>query len=69
MFSVRLIIQEYRATAHYMDRHRRQSSSRPLRALITGDLRHASTLIPFEMPDISGAPFCHSFSRSVSWNS
>ncbi|EPN1447625.1 protein YoaL [Enterobacter hormaechei] len=52
-----------------MDRHRRQSSFRPFRALITGDLRHASTLIPFEMPDISGAPFCHSFSRSVSWNS
>ncbi|MFB4521586.1 hypothetical protein ACE3IS_14195 [Enterobacter hormaechei subsp. hormaechei] len=69
MFSVRLIIQEYRATAHYMDRHRRQSSSRPSRALFTGDLRHASTLFSFEMPVISGAPFCHSFSRSVSWNS
>ncbi|EPF6064254.1 MULTISPECIES: protein YoaL [Enterobacter] len=69
MFSLRLNDQEYRATAHYMDRHRRQSSTRPLRAFFTGDPRHVSTLFASVLPTLSGAPFCHSFSRSLSWNS
>ncbi|EPN4911709.1 protein YoaL [Enterobacter cloacae] len=69
MFSLRLIDQEYRAIAHYMDRHRRQSSIRPLRAFFTGDPRHVSTLFTAVLPTLSGAPFRHSFSRSLSWNS
>ncbi|MGL4180380.1 protein YoaL [Enterobacter ludwigii] len=69
MFSLRLIVQEYRATAHYMDRHRRQLSSRPFRACFTGDPRHVSTLSASVLPTLSGAPFGHSVSRSVSWNS
>ncbi|RAU32107.1 hypothetical protein DBY73_018240 [Enterobacter sp. RIT418] len=68
MFSLRLIDQEYRATAHYMDRHRRQSSFRPSRASYTGDSRHASTPFAFDLPTFCRAPFCHSFSRSLSWN-
>ncbi|WP_414146741.1 protein YoaL [Enterobacter sp. 61D5] len=52
-----------------MDRHRRQSSTRPLRALFTGDPRHVSTLFASVLPTLSGAPFRHSFSRSLSWNS
>ncbi|EPO9962335.1 protein YoaL [Enterobacter cloacae complex sp. 2024EL-00227] len=69
MFSLRLIVQEYRATAHYMDRHRRQSSFRPFRAFFTGDPRHVSTLSASVLPTLSGAPFRRSFSRSLSWNS
>ncbi|MFB4395476.1 MULTISPECIES: protein YoaL [Enterobacter] len=69
MFSLRLLVQEYRATAHYMDRHRRQSSTRPFRAFFTGEPRHVSTLSASYLPTLSGAPFCHSFSRSLSWNS
>ncbi|WP_411813794.1 protein YoaL [Enterobacter huaxiensis] len=69
MFSLRLIDQEYRATAHYMDRHRRQSSTRPFRATFTGYPRHASTLSSFDLPNLLAAPFRHSFSRSLSWNS
>ncbi|HII4350182.1 TPA: protein YoaL [Enterobacter cloacae] len=69
MFSLRLIVQEYRAKAHYMDRHRRQSSARPFRALFTGDPRHVPTLFTSVLPTLSGAPFRHSFSRSLSWNS
>ncbi|EPG6287602.1 MULTISPECIES: protein YoaL [Enterobacter] len=52
-----------------MDRHRRQSSIRPLRAFFTGDPRHVSTLFTAVLPTLSGAPFRHSFSRSLSWNS
>ncbi|WP_420921553.1 protein YoaL [Enterobacter quasiroggenkampii] len=52
-----------------MDRHRRQSSSRPFRAFFTGDHRHVSTLSASVLPTLSGAPFRHSFSRSLSWNS
>ncbi|EPM3661126.1 protein YoaL [Enterobacter ludwigii] len=52
-----------------MDRHRRQSSSRPFRACFTGDPRHVSTLSTSVLPTLSGAPFGHSVSRSVSWNS
>ncbi|WP_420841350.1 protein YoaL [Enterobacter quasimori] len=69
MFSLRLIVQEYRATARYMDRHRRQLSSRPFRAFFTGDPRQISSLFASVLPTLSGAPFCHSFSRSLSWNS
>ncbi|HIF6284101.1 MULTISPECIES: protein YoaL [Enterobacter] len=69
MFSLRLIVQEYRVTPHYMDRHRRQSSTRPFRALFTGDPRHVSTLFTSVLPTLIGAPFRHSFSRSLSWNS
>ncbi|MGV2810723.1 protein YoaL [Enterobacter cancerogenus] len=69
MFSLRLIDQEYRAAAHYMDRHRRQSSSRPHCACFTGNPCHAPTLSAFDLPTLSGAPFRHSFSRSLSWNS
>ncbi|WP_371745447.1 protein YoaL [Enterobacter asburiae] len=52
-----------------MDRHRRQSSTRPFRALFIGDPRHVSTLFTSVLPTLSGAPFRHSFSRSLSWNS
>ncbi|WP_416172920.1 protein YoaL [Enterobacter kobei] len=69
MFSLRLPVQEYRATAHYMDRHRRQSSFRPICAFFTGDPRHVTTLSSSVLPTLSGAPFRHSFSRSLSWNS
>ncbi|WP_104556996.1 protein YoaL [Enterobacter sichuanensis] len=69
MFSLRLLVQEYRAIAHYMDRHRRQSSFRPSRAFFTGDPRHVSTLSASVLPTLRGAPFRHSFSRSLSWNS
>ncbi|WP_442913346.1 protein YoaL [Leclercia sp. AS011] len=52
-----------------MDRHRRQSHTRPTLASLTGDSRH-SLFTPFTVsPDITAAPFCHSFSRSLSWNS
>ncbi|MFK3712559.1 protein YoaL [Leclercia adecarboxylata] len=52
-----------------MDRHRRQSHIRPILASLTGDSRH-SLFTPFTVsPDITAAPFCHSFSRSLSWNS
>ena len=54
MFSIRLIVQEYRAKAHYMDRHRRQSSSRPFRACFTGDPRHVSTLSASVFPTYHG---------------
>ncbi|WP_436298281.1 protein YoaL [unidentified bacterial endosymbiont] len=69
MFSLRLIVQEYRATAHHMDRHRRQSSSRPFCATITGSSCHTPTVTSCVSPTLNGAPFCHSFSRSLSWNS
>ncbi|MGY5368169.1 protein YoaL [Enterobacter oligotrophicus] len=52
-----------------MDRHRRQSSTRPFRAFFTGEPRHASTLSAIDSPTLIGAPFGHSFSRSLSWNS
>ncbi|WP_409017970.1 protein YoaL [Enterobacter cancerogenus] len=52
-----------------MDRHRRQSSSRPHCACFTGNPCHAPTLSAFDLPSLSGAPFRHSFSRSLSWNS
>ncbi|WP_439649888.1 protein YoaL [Enterobacter soli] len=52
-----------------MDRHRRQSPFRPSRASFTGDSRHASILSTIDLPTLSGAPFRHSFSRSLSWNS
>ncbi|WP_375290487.1 hypothetical protein [Lelliottia sp. RWM.1] len=52
-----------------MDRHRRQSSTRPFRALFIGDSRHAPVLSTFDLPVTFRAPFCHSFSRSLSWNS
>ncbi|MFH5068253.1 protein YoaL [Enterobacter cloacae complex sp. 2024EL-00215] len=52
-----------------MDRHRRQSSFRPFCASFTGDPRHVSTLSTIDLPMPIGAPFCHSFSRSLSWNS
>ncbi|WP_406566625.1 protein YoaL [Enterobacter bugandensis] len=52
-----------------MDRHRRQSSIRLFRAFFTGEPRHVSTLSASYLPTLSGAPFCHSFSRSLSWNS
>ncbi|MFO3695533.1 protein YoaL [Enterobacter huaxiensis] len=52
-----------------MDRHRRQSSTRPFRATFTGYPRHASTLSSFDLPNLLAAPFRHSFSRSLSWNS
>ncbi|MGT8856649.1 protein YoaL [Enterobacter sp. 186315] len=69
MFSLRLIDQEYRAVAHRMDRHRRQSSIRPSRASTLGDPRHASVVSTSDLPTVFGAPFSHSFSRSLSWNS
>ncbi|MFG0646064.1 protein YoaL [Leclercia adecarboxylata] len=52
-----------------MDRHRRQSHIRPTLASLTGYSRH-SLLTPFTVsPESVVAPFCHSFSRSLSWNS
>ncbi|WP_409050238.1 protein YoaL [Enterobacter sp. RHBSTW-00175] len=69
MFSLRLIVQEYRAAAHCMDRHRRQTSSRLFHAFFTGVSRHTSILSTLDLPTLSGAPFRHSFSRSLSWNS
>ncbi|WP_410403159.1 protein YoaL [Lelliottia nimipressuralis] len=52
-----------------MDRHRRQSSSRPFCASHAGDPRHSLNMSTTISPTLSGAPFCHSFSRSLSWNS
>ncbi|HHZ8494373.1 TPA: protein YoaL [Enterobacter mori] len=52
-----------------MDRHRRQSSTRPFRAFFAGDPRQISSLFASVLPTLSGAPFCHSFSRSLPWNS
>ncbi|ARU83226.1 hypothetical protein A8A57_21895 [Lelliottia amnigena] len=69
MFSLRLIDQEYRASAHCMDRHRRQSSYRPFRASLAGDSRHPLLTHTAVSPNTFGAPFSHSFSRSLSWNS
>ncbi|WP_414672124.1 protein YoaL [Lelliottia sp. CFBP8978] len=52
-----------------MDRHRRQSSTRPFRASLIGDSRHTLNMFTAISPTFSGAPFCHSFSRSLPWNS
>ncbi|WP_408612297.1 protein YoaL [Leclercia tamurae] len=52
-----------------MDRHRRHLLTRPTLASLTGDSRH-SLFTPFTVSPASvAAPFCHSFSRSLSWNS
>ncbi|WP_425606165.1 protein YoaL [Pseudenterobacter timonensis] len=52
-----------------MDRHRRQLRSRPFRASSIGDSRHRLPFSFFVSPAPVAAPFCHSFSRSFSWNS
>ncbi|WP_374230101.1 protein YoaL [Huaxiibacter chinensis] len=52
-----------------MDRHRRQSSYRPFRASLAGDSRHPLLTHTAVSPNTFGAPFSHSFSRSLSWNS
>ncbi|WP_409456019.1 protein YoaL [Pseudescherichia sp.] len=45
-----------------MDRHRRQFIFRPLRACL-------NPLFAVTTPARCKAPFCHSLSRSLSWNS
>ncbi|WP_420489163.1 protein YoaL [Lelliottia amnigena] len=52
-----------------MDRHRRQSSTRPFSASLAGDSCHTLNMSTAISPTSSVAPFCHSFSRSLSWNS
>ncbi|WP_418936764.1 protein YoaL [Leclercia adecarboxylata] len=52
-----------------MDRHRRQSHTRPDLASLHGDSRHTLFTSLTPSPDCFAAPFCHSFSRSLSWNS
>ncbi|WP_419182072.1 protein YoaL [Leclercia adecarboxylata] len=52
-----------------MDRHRRQSHTRPPLASLIGDSRHSLFTFFTASPDLFAAPFCHSFSRSLSWNS
>ncbi|WP_072568746.1 MULTISPECIES: protein YoaL [unclassified Enterobacter] len=68
MFTIRLIIKEYRAVAPCMDRHRRQLTHWPFRASQSGVFRHLSFSSAVITP-VLNAPFCHSVNRSLSWNS
>ncbi|WP_374755458.1 protein YoaL [Citrobacter amalonaticus] len=69
MFSFRLISKEYRAVARRMDRHRRHFIFRPYCACHSGNFCHKLSLHIALSPASSWAPFSHSVSRSVSWNS
>ncbi|WP_436857899.1 protein YoaL [Citrobacter tructae] len=63
MFMLCLVNQEYRAPAHYMDRHRRHFTFRPRRACQSGISCHTYRQY------FSLSPVNHSLSRSLSWNS